>query len=113
MLSMLLISVDELRTIQEDHLKRKASSIFSDESENASTQAFELEIEYKCQEINKIFNRLHSLLTHIKSLAERSPNSRILNNVFQWQVKEVSELTQKFRSCQRKYLNRINERDQV
>jgi len=33
--------------------------------------------------------------------------------VFQWQVREVSDLTQKFRSCQRNYLNKCTENSKV
>lgn len=99
--------------IQDEHLKRKASSIFSDESESASDQSYDVEIEFKCQEVNKLFNRLHSLLTQMQSLSESKPNSKIIKNVFQWEVKEVSDLNQKFRSCQRNYLNKCTENNKI
>lgn len=102
-----------MRTIQDEHLKRKATSIFADDSESASNQTYEVEIEFKCQEINKIFNRLHTLLTRTKRWADENHNSRLIRNIFQWEVKEVSDLSQKFRLTQRTYLNKRNENEKI
>lgn len=105
--------MDQLVVIQREHLKSKSTSIFSDESESAANQSYEIEIEFKCQEINKLFNRLHSLMSQMQGLSEAKPHSKIIKNVFQWQCKEIQELTHKYRSTQRNYLNKCTENDKI
>lgn len=40
-----------------------------------------------------------------------SPTSKLLKNILQWEYKEISTLSQTFRSYQRDYLNRLNARE--
>lgn len=52
-------------------------------------------------------------MTQIQNLANTNPYSKLLKNVFQWEVREVSDLTQQFRACQRSYINRLTEKETV
>ncbi|CAG2108999.1 unnamed protein product [Medioppia subpectinata] len=105
--------LDQLNVIQREHLKSKSTSIFSDDSESAANQSYEIEIEFKCQEINKLFNRLHSLLSQMQVMSRLSADSRIVKNVFQWQCKEIQELTHKYRFCQNNYIIKCTENDKI
>ena len=99
--------------LQRDHVKSKSTSIFSDDSESAANQSYEIEIEFKCQELNKLFNRLHSLMSQMQGLSESKPHSKIIKNVFQWQCKEIQDLTHKYRLTQRNYINKCSENDKI
>ncbi|XP_054154502.1 syntaxin-16-like [Oppia nitens] len=105
--------LDQLNVIQREHLKSKSTSIFSDDSESAANQSYEIEIEFKCQEINKLFNRLHTLMNQMQGLAKMRSDSRIIKNVFQWQCKEIQELTHKYRFCQNNYIIKCTESDKI
>lgn len=86
-----------------------------------------MEIDRRCQELNILFNRLHSIVMHFKTLksygqingnwkqsqTQARMVSNILRNIFQFQVQEVVALTQLFRSCQRVYFERRNEATKV
>jgi len=107
--------------VQEKHLKKQNSAIFADEITNERLKEYELDIERRCQELNVLFNRLHAILTHFQSLKSnygKTPGSNrmisaILRNIFQFQVQEIVQLTQLFRSCQRIYLERRTEATRV
>ncbi|CAG2161846.1 unnamed protein product [Oppiella nova] len=105
--------VDQLNAIQREHLKSKSASIFSEDSESAANQSYEIEIEFKCQEINKLFNRLHSLLSAMQVMSRLQPDSRLVRNVFQFQCKEIQDLTHKYRFCQNNYIIKCTENDKI
>lgn len=116
-----LLVVDQLKRVQEEHLRQQNTTIFADEIQSEKLKECELEIDRKCQELNVLFNRLHSILLHFKSLKSNASGrngknriiSSILRNIFQYQVQEVVGLTQLFRSCQRVYVERRNEATRV
>lgn len=116
-----LTIVEQLKKIQEQHLKQQNTAIFADEVTSQRLKEYESDIDRRCKELNILFNRLHSILTHFKSLSgnyAKSPGSNrmistILRNIFQFQVQEIVTLTQMFRSCQRIYVERRNEATRV
>lgn len=116
------ILVEQLKRLQEEHLKQQNNAIFADEVTSERLKSDELEIDRRCQELSVMFNRLHSILLHFQTLKSsvNKPNSSgsrmvctIIRNIFQYQVQEVNNLTQLFRSCQRVYLDRRNEATKV
>lgn len=103
-------------------MKKQNTAIFADDVTSERLRDYELDIERRCQELNVLFNRLHSIMKHFQMLKGRYAAaagaggsgggggnrmiSVILRNIFQFQVQEVVNLTQLFRSCQRVYLER-------
>ena len=99
-------------------MKRQNTAIFADEVISERLKEYELDIDRRCQELNVLFNRLHSILMHFKALKNNGNiNNRmistILRNIFQFQVQEIVHLTQLFRSCQRVYVERRNEATRI
>lgn len=118
--------VEQLKKIQEEHLKQQNNAIFADDIINERLKNYELEIDKRCQELNELFNRMHSILQHFQALKANFSNqnhigtsgsnrmiSTMIRNIFQYQVQEVCNLTQLFRSCQRVYVDRRNEATKV
>lgn len=104
-----------------EHLKEQNTAIFADEIANEKLRDYELDIERRCKELNSLFNQLHSILMHFKTLksyCQTSNNSNrmisnILRNIFQYQVNEIMTLTHMFRSCQRVYFERRDEATKI
>lgn len=115
------IAVEHLKKIQEAYLKQQNTAIFADEVISERLKEYEQDIDRRCQELNVLFNRLHSILTHFQMLKTNYTKSQgsnrmistILQNVFKFQVQEIVNLTQLFRSCQRIYVERRNEATRV
>ena len=57
--------VDDLEDIQRNILKLKNKEIFGDDSFNSNRES---EIDLKCQEISRLFNRLHSRVDQVKNI---------------------------------------------
>ena len=100
-------------------MKQQNTAIFADEVISELLKDYELDIERRCKELNVLFTRLHSILTHFQTLkgSYSSRNNRvissILRNIFQFQVQEIVHLTHLFRSCQRIYVERRNEATRI
>ncbi|OTF80390.1 syntaxin-16-like protein, partial [Euroglyphus maynei] len=119
--------VEQLKKTQLEHLKQQNTAIFADDVASEKLKDYEMEVDRRCQELNVLFNRLHSIVMHFKTLksyGQMNGNwkqtqtqarmvSNILRNIFQYQVQEVVALTQLFRSCQRVYFERRNEATKV
>lgn len=119
--------IEQLKKTQLEHLKQQSTAIFADDVANEKLKDYEMEIDRRCQDLNVLFNRLHSIVMHFKTLksyGQMNGNlkqtqtqarmvSNILKNIFQYQVQEVVALTQLFRSCQRVYFERRNEATKV
>ncbi|RWS30844.1 syntaxin-16-like isoform X2 [Leptotrombidium deliense] len=105
--------INQLQDIQESLLRStfKASSIFENDSEDTEDKNREKEIDLKSQEISHLLTRLHGLLNEMKSLRTLNPSSRIIANIVLYGNREICDLTQNFRLCQRQYLNKIQSRE--
>lgn len=49
----------------------------------------------------------------MQGISEMRSQSKIVRNVFQWECKEIQDLTQKYRFCQRNYINKCSENDKI
>ncbi|KAJ6218509.1 hypothetical protein RDWZM_009666 [Blomia tropicalis] len=110
--------IEQLKRTQSEHIKQQNTAIFADEAVNKRMEEYEFDIERRCRELNVLFNRLHSILMHFRSLSgSKTINNRlistILRNIFQFQVHEIVNLTHLFRSCQRLYVERRNEATRI
>ena len=100
--------IENLREDQESYIRCKA--LF--DQDESTLQSLQQEIESKSHDISKQFNRLHSLVTELKNTVTHSRESnRLLKNVLQFECREVASLTEKYRTYQRQYLNRLNQKE--
>ena len=101
--------IDELEEIQKNILKLKNKEIFGDDSFNDNHES---EIDQKCQEISRLFNRLHSLVNQVRNISRgEGLKDRIIRNILQWEYHVISNLSARFREVQKGYLNKIREYD--
>lgn len=90
-------------------MKLKNKEIFGDDSFDVNRES---EIDQKCQEISRLFNRLHSLVNQVKNIPRgEGLKDRIIRNILQWEYQVISNLSSKFREVQKGYLSKIREYD--
>lgn len=81
-----------------------------DETVDDSTSS-QADIEQRSQEISRMFSRMHGIIQEMKSHVSRQPASKLLKNVLQWMYKEISQLSQFYRACQREYITKLQEKE--
>lgn len=101
--------IDQLRERQESFVRTKTAALFDEEE--VSLYQLEEQIKEKTNEIQRIFNRLHEIVVEIKNASAYRPKDKVLSNILQWQYREISQFTEKLRSCQREHVAKLSKKE--
>lgn len=90
-------------------MRSKTSALFDEEE--LSLLQLEGQIKEKTSEIHRLFNRVHGIVVDIKNASLYKPKDKVLGNILQWQYREISQLSEKLRHCQREHVNKLTEKE--
>jgi len=104
-------AVNDLKNVQEEHLRCKNGLLFGEEAKTPTNCSEQAGIEQRNQEISRSFSRLHGIIQETKSVSNSNPTSKLFKNILQWQYKEISDHSQRYRANQREYVTQLQARD--